>query len=157
MANQFGYNQQYADSPGMWDVDGYAKVTDGYGTLAVFVNRVSTTGVLTSVQQTGPSSAIHDITQSANNSGIYKIHLNQTWVQLHKASIETVIPSPLTPAVLLVQHNKDTVGNTSFGPGQSELQYVQFTVVDPANSLTATSPPVGAGIRFRLRLQNVST
>jgi hypothetical protein len=154
MSNQFGYNQQYADKPGMWDVDGYAVCIDHVGTLAVVLNRVQTTGVLAAVQQLAPSSAVHDITQTASSSGIYKIHLNQTWVQLQDAHVSSVIPSPLSPAYLGVQQNLDTVGNTSYGPGQSELQFVQFTV---NNAGTPTPLPFGAGIRFRLRLSNVST
>lgn len=155
MANQFGYNQQFTDKPEMWSIDGYAVVSDGYGTLVFQINQLQTTGVLKLVQQNSPTSAVHDITQSANNSGIYKIHLNQTWNQLVSAHIETVIPTGQSPAVLLCQQLTDTVGNTSFGPGQTELQYLQFTTVVPSTG-SAGSLAQGCGLRFQLRLKNSS-
>lgn len=155
MANQFGYNQQYTDKPEMWDVDGYAVCTDGYGTLVVSINQLQTTGVLKAVHQTAPSSAIADITQTANNSGIYKIHLNQTWNQLCWADVQTVIPSTQSVPLLRCQLNKDTVGNTSFGPGLAELQYLQFTTVVPSTG-SAGSLDAGSGIYFRLRLKRSS-
>ena len=65
MANHFGYNQQYTDKPGMWSVDGYAVVTDGYGNLAIQINQLQTTGVITSVQQNSPSAVVKSITQTA--------------------------------------------------------------------------------------------
>lgn len=156
MAQQFGYQQSFSDNPGMWDVDGYAVCTDGYGTLVIQTLRISpNTGTPTAAQSSSPASAIHDITQSANNSGIYKIHLNETWCQLHEASIETVIPAGQSVATLIVQHLADKVGNASFGPGLSELQYVQFKTIVP-NTGSAGSLDQGSGLRFRLRLRNTS-
>jgi hypothetical protein len=157
MANHFGYNQQYTDKPGMWNVDGYAVVIDGYGTLEVQVNRLSTTGVLTAVLQNPPSSVVKSIVQSANNSGIYTINLYQTWVELDMVHVETTIPSGLSPANLIVQQLSNTVANSLYGPGQTAgLQGCTFTTIVP-NTGSAGSLPQGSGIFFHLRLQNTST
>lgn len=155
MANQFGYNQEFTDKPGMWTVDGYAVCTDGYGTLAVQINQLQTTGVLSRVVQNSPTSAIHDITESAHNSGIYKIHLNETWVDLLDAHICTVIPTGQTVALLNVQILSHTVGNTSYGPGLAELQYVQFKTVVPSTAAAGVLDQ-GSGLFFCLRLKNSS-
>lgn len=156
MADQFGYNQQFTDKPGMWQVDGYASVIDGYGNLAIFVNRVQTTGVLASVQQTAPSSVVTGIVQTANSSGIYHINLAQTWPELDMCHVETVIPTGLTPAHCIAQINSFTVANTGFGPGQTQPQAVKFTIID-LSTLAAGVLPLGANVFFHLRLQNVTT
>lgn len=156
MANHFGYNQQFTDKPGMWNVDGYAVVIDGYGNLAVQVNRVSTQGTLVAVQQTPPSSVVHAITQTANSSGIYNILLNGTWVELDMVHVETTIPSGLSPAVLIAQQQGNTVANTSYGPGLATLQSATFKTVVPSTGSAGTLP-LGSGIFFHLRLQNTST
>lgn len=155
MANQFGYNQQFADKPEMWDVDGYAVVTDGYGTLVVLSNVLTTQGSLVGKQQLAPSSAVHDITETSPSSGIYKIHLNQTWIQLESAAVETVIPTGSAVPNLVIQHLTDTVGNTSYGPGQAELQFVQFKTIVP-NTGSIGVLGLNSGLRFRLRLKNSS-
>lgn len=156
MADQFGYNQQFTDKPGMWDIDGYAVCVDGDGTLQVQVNRVSTTGVLQAVLQTAPSSAIESITQTSNNSGVYHIFLHQTWVELDMAHVEVTIPSSLSPEFLLAPIQQNTVGNVLYGPGLGTKQSVQFATILPS-TLALTSIPQGGGIFFHLRLQNVST
>lgn len=154
MSNQFGYNQQFTDKPEMWTVDGYAVVTDGYGNLAIVTHTlVQNTGAVTISQSTAPTSAVSSITQTANSSKIYNIFLNQTWFQLESAFVETVIPVSLSPAYVAVQLNLDTVGNASFGPGQSALQSLRFTTHVAG---TPTSLPQGAGIYFQLRLKNTS-
>jgi hypothetical protein len=155
MANHFGYNQQFTDKPEMWDVDGYAVCTDGYGTLVLQINAIQPNGSLLATQLTSGSNVIKDITQSANNSGIYKIHLTQSWNQLTHASLETVIPTGQSVPMLRCQHMSDTVGNSSFGPGQTELQYIQFQTVVPSTGSNG-SLDQGSGFRFRLRLKRSS-
>lgn len=151
MADQFGYNLQFADKPGMWDVDGYAVITNGSGNAVIVTNQLNTQGVLAAVQSNAPSSAVHDITRVG--TGQYKIHLNQTWVQLEHVDVKSIIDPSLSPAYVGCQVQKITVANSSYGPGQSELQYVQiqFNV-----SGTPTELPQGAGFVFRLRLKNSS-
>lgn len=154
MANLFGYNQQFCDKPEMWDVDGYATVTDGYGTLEVTLNVLNAnTGALTSTTFTSPSGPVNDITQTSNNSGIYKIHLKESFVQLVHASVETFIPTG-SPDAVSVQLNESTVGNALYGPGLSELQYLKFTTVDYTGA--ATSLNISSGLSFRLRLKRSS-
>lgn len=155
MADQHGYVVQFTDKPEMWDVDGYAVCIDGYGTLQFQINSVATTGLLAAINQAAPSSAIHDITQSANSSGIYKVHLKQTWNQLTHASFVTVCPSGSSPGVIITQVLSDTVANPLFGPGQSELQFVQFATVDPETH-SASVLSLGQGLMLRLRLKNSS-
>ncbi len=156
MAQQFGYQQSFSDNAGMWDVDGYAVCTDGYGTLVIQTLRISpNTGTPTVAQSASPASAVHDITESGNSTGLYKIHLNETWCQLHEASIETVIPSGQSVPDLRIQHTADTVGNASYGPGESELQYIQFRTVVPSTGTNGVLDQ-GSGLRFRLRLRNTS-
>lgn len=156
MSDQFGYNQQFTDKPGMWDIDGYAVCVDGIGTLQVQVNRVSTQGKLVAVLQTAPSSAISSITETGSGSGVYNIFLNQTWVELDMAHVETVCPTILSPALVLAQVSETTVGMTGFGPGQSALQSVTFATVSPTTGDSVVLAE-GAGIFFHLRLQNTST
>lgn len=153
MANQFGYNQQFSDKPEMWTIDGYAVCTDSLGTLVVVTHVLTTKGTVSALQQTAPTSAVKAITQTASNSGIYNIFLNQTWFQLESGDVRTVIPSSLSPAYVGVQLNGDTVGNTGFGPGQATLQSLQFTTNVAG---TPTSLPIGAGVYFQLRLKNSS-
>jgi hypothetical protein len=155
MADHFGYAVQFADRPGMWDVDGYAVVVDGYGNLVVSNNELLSTGVLAPVQGRSASASVSSITQTASASGIYNIFLTQTWVQLEAVEISTVIPSGQTPAHCVVQVNGDTVGQTGFGPSSSVLQGVKFTVID-LSTLAAGVLAQGCGIHFRLRLKNSS-
>lgn len=156
MASLFGYNQQFTDKPEMWDVDGYAVCTDGYGTLVLVVNALNgNTGALTQTQTTFPTGAVNDITQSSNNSGIYKIHLKDDFNFCTHADIETVIPTGQSVPMLRCQILSSTVGNSSFGPGQSELQYVQFETVVPSTG-SAGSLDAGSGLMFRLRLKRSS-
>jgi len=114
MANQFGYSVQFTDKPEMWTADGYAVVTDGYGNLAVVVNLISPSGAVVPTQQTGPSAIVKSITQLANNSGLYTINLNQSWIQLEDANIETVIPAPslLSSFGALAHSTLTNTGNT---------------------------------------------
>jgi len=154
MANQFGYNQQFTDKPEMWTIDGYAVCTDSLGTLVIVTHTlVGNTGAVTISQSTSPTSAVQSITQTASNSKIYNIFLNQTWFQLESAFVNTVIPASLSPAYVSVQLNSDTVGNASYGPGQSALQSLKFTTHVAG---TPTNLPVGAGVYFQLRLKNSS-
>lgn len=89
MADQFGYNQQFSDKPEMWTIDGSALVlADGYSTLALQTAQLQTTGVLKSVVNAGPTSAVHDITEIS--AGVYKIHLKQTWVQLASCNFQSI-------------------------------------------------------------------
>lgn len=154
MANLFGYNQQFADKPEMWDVDGYAVVSDTDGTLVLELNVLNAnTGALTPTQFASPSGPVNDITQTSAGSGIYKIHLKENFVQLVHASIHTVIPTG-SPAAASVQINESTVGNANYGPGLSELQYVKFTTVDFAGS--AVKLNASSAVVFRLRLKRSS-
>lgn len=152
MANQFGYADNFTDRPEMWSVDGYAVITNGSGNAVIQTNQLQTTGSMKAVQQTSPSSTIKDITRLG--TGHYKIHLNQTWVELGSFHVSSVIDPSLSPTFCFSQVEKNTVGNTSFGPGQSELQYVQFLFCN--GSGTATELPSGAGFHFSFRLKNSS-
>ena len=155
MANHFGYNQQYTDKPGMWSVDGYAVVTDSYANLAIQINQLQTTGVITSVQQNSPSAVVKSITQTANSSGIYNINLVSTWIELDTCNVVTTIPSGLSPAVLMTQLQGNTVGNTGYGPSSSSPQSVTFKTIVPSTGSAGTLP-LGSGIFFHLRLKNSS-
>lgn len=155
MSNHFGYNQQFTDKPDMWTIDGYAVVTDGYGNLAIQTVGFSTTGALVLNTSNGPSSVISSITQTANSSGIYNIFLKSTWCQLESVKVVTVIPVGQTPAHAVVQINGNTVGNTGFGPSQSVLQSVKFTVIDMSTDAAGVLAQ-GCGIHFQLRLKNSS-
>lgn len=151
----FGYNQQFTDKPEMWDVDGYAEVQDGYGTLKVVTMMLASSGSLTKVVNTAPSSVIKTITQTGNSTGSYQIFLNHTWNQLTHASFETVIPSGASPATLICQNLGNTVGNILYGPGLTTLQGVSFITLVP-NTGVAGSLSVHSGLHFRLRLKRSS-
>lgn len=156
MANNFGYNQQFTDKPEMWDVDGYAVCTDGYGTLAIVTNQlVANTGALTPTQQTAPSSVVASITETAHSSGIYDIFLNGTWNQCTAASIETVIPTGQSVPLLRCQILSSTVGNASYGPGLTSLQSVRFETFVPSTGVKGVLDQ-GSGLFFRLRLKRSS-
>lgn len=137
----------------MWTIDGYAVCTDSAGTLVIVTHTVTQTGGIVISQSTAPTSAVQSITQTGSTTKIYNIFLNQTWFQCEYADVKTVIPATLSPAYVQVQVNGDTVGNASFGPGQTALQSVQFTTNVAG---TPTNIPVGAGIYFQLRLKNSS-
>lgn len=153
MSDNFGYNQQFTDKPGMWDVDGYctansaAVSSDGY--LVVQTVSLSTQGTLVNVAGVGPSAVIRDITRTG--TGAYQLNLRSTFVQCTWANFGVVIGSGTK---LVALETASTVGQAGFGPGFANPQSISFLVT----TLTGTPTDVGDAqqLVFRLRLKQSS-
>lgn len=128
MANQHGYAVIQTDVPGLWTINGYVPV--GATGAPNFAGVPS--GVVSSITRTGV--------------GAYTLTLAQPWYACLFVAIHSEIPTPLTPAIVSVQIQNNTIG-TSATPTIT----IQFHV-----STVATELPSGSGFRFQLMLKQSS-
>lgn len=141
MANSWGYPVVQTDRAGLWLAGGVASISDGYGTAVI---PQVPSGIISSVKYNG-------------STGNYTIILDSAWYALVSAQVSTVLPSGSSPACLVAQVQKSTVGDKTVLPKSAGGvgQGVTFQIYNPS-TLAAAQLPSGASILFMLELQQSS-